>query len=391
MKIVIAPDSFKGSLTASEAAAAMHRGVETIFPEAECVTVPVADGGEGTAEVMLAAYGGEVKTCKTVDALGREREAEFTWIPSQKMVVMDSSESVGIMYIGMLERNIMESNTEGVGMMLKAALDLQPETIIVGLGGSATNDGGWGMMYNLGARLYNEAGESLDPKVSVLPNASKLDLSGLDPRLKGVKLIAANDVRNPLTGPTGASAAFGPQKGAKPLQLGKLDRGLKNWGRLLEETTGLQIADQEGAGAAGGMAAAFFALGAENRSGFDVVAEATHLNEALEGADLVFTGEGAMDRHTRRGKTPWGVAQLGHARNIPVIAFTAKLGIGHETLLQDGFTAMVPIMHQAMTTEKAAMEKAAMLLEDSVTLTLQLMTVGANPAISDILIKAFDD
>ncbi|MCU9968110.1 glycerate kinase [Mobiluncus mulieris] len=391
MKIVIAPDSFKGALSAQDAAAAMHRGVETIFPDAECVTVPVSDGGEGTAEVMLAAYGGEVKTCKTIDALGREREAEFTWIPSQKMVVMDTAEAAGIMYIGMLERNIMESNTEGVGMILKAALDLQPETIIVGLGGSATNDGGWGMMYNLGARLYNESGESLDPKVSALPNAAKLDLSGLDSRLQSVKLIAANDVRNPLTGPTGASAAFGPQKGAKPLQLGKLDRCLKNWGRLLEETTGRQIVDQEGAGAAGGMAAAFFALGAENRKGFDVVAEATHLNEALDGADLVLTGEGQLDRQTQRGKTPWSVAQLGRSRNIPVIAFAAKLGIGHEILLQDGFTAIVPIMHQTMTSDKSAMEKVPMLLEDSVTLALQLMTVGANPAISDILLKAFDD
>lgn len=391
MKIVIAPDSFKGSLTAQEAAAAMHRGVETIFPDAQCINVPVADGGEGTAEVMLEAYGGEEKTCRTLDALGREREAAFTWIPSRKMVVMDTAESVGIMYIGMLERNIMESNTEGVGMMLKAALDLQPETIVVGLGGTATNDGGCGMMHNLGARILSEAGEELDPKVSSLANAAKLDLSGLDPRLSQVKIIAANDVRNPLTGSTGASAAFGPQKGAKPLQIGKLDRALKNWGRLLEETTGRQIADQEGAGAAGGMAAAFFALGAENRSGFDVVAEATQLNEAMENADLVLTGEGQMDRQTRRGKTPWGVAQLGRSKNIPVIAFTAKLGLGHETLLQDGFTAIVPIMHQALTSERSAMEKAPMLLEDSVTLALQLMTVGANPAISDILLKAFDD
>lgn len=391
MKIVIAPDSFKGSLSAQEAAAAMHRGVETIFPDAQCVSIPVADGGEGTAEVMLTAFGGESKTCRTVDALGRDKEAEFTWIPSKKMVVMDTAESVGIMYIGMLERNIMESNTEGVGMMLKAALDLQPETIVVGLGGSATNDGGWGMLHNLGAKLYSEAGEELDPKVSVLPNAAKLDLSELDSRLKNVKIIAANDVRNPLTGPTGASAAFGPQKGAKPLQIGKLDRCLKNWGRLLEETTGLQIVNQEGAGAAGGMGAAFLALGAENRSGFDVVAEATQLNEAMEDADLVLTGEGQLDRQTSRGKTPWGVAQLGRSKNIPVIAFTAKLGLGHEILLQDGFTAVVPIMHQALTTEKAAIEKAPMLLEDSVTLALQLMTVGANPAISDILLKAFDD
>ena len=186
----------------------------------------------------------------------------------------------------------MESNTEGVGMLLKAALDLKPETIVVGLGGSATNDGGWGMMHNLGAKLFDESGKELDPKVSVLPSAVKLDLSGLDPRLKTVKIIAANDVRNPLTGPSGASASFGPQKGAKPLQLGKLDRCLKNWGRLLEETTGKKLVDEEGAGAAGGMGAAFLALGAENRRGFEVVAEATHLNEAMEGADLVLTGEG---------------------------------------------------------------------------------------------------
>ncbi len=391
MKIVIAPDSFKGSLTAQEAAAAMHRGVEAIFPDAECVSVPVADGGEGTAEVMLEAYGGEVKKCPVVDALGREREAEFTWIPSQKMVVLDTAEAAGIMYIGMLERNIMESNTEGVGMLLKAALDLKPETIVVGLGGSATNDGGWGMMHNLGAKLFDESGKELDPKVSVLPSAVKLDLSGLDPRLKTVKIIAANDVRNPLTGPSGASASFGPQKGAKPLQLGKLDRCLKNWGRLLEETTGKKLVDEEGAGAAGGMGAAFLALGAENRRGFEVVAEATHLNEAMEGADLVLTGEGQLDRQTQRGKTPWGVAQLGRSKDIPVIAFTAKLGIGHEILLQDGFTAIVPIMHQTMSGDKIAMEKAPMLLEDAVTLALQLMTVGANPAISDVLLKSFED
>lgn len=369
----------------------MKRGVEAIFPRAQCISVPVADGGEGTAEVMLEAYGGEVKTAKTVDALGRERVGEFTWIPSEKMVVMDTAESVGIMYIDMMERNIMESNTEGVGMMLKAALDLQPETIVVGLGGSATNDGGWGMLHNLGAKLLDESGNPLDPKVSALASGAKLDLSGLDPRMEKIKIIAANDVRNPLTGPSGASASFGPQKGAKPLQLGKLDRCLKNWGRLLEEATGRKVADEEGAGAAGGMGAAFLALGAENRRGFEVVAEATHLDEAMEGADLVLTGEGQLDRQTQRGKTPWGVAQLGRSKGIPVIAFTAKLGIGHETLLQDGFTAIVPIMHQLMTSERSAIEKAPIMLEDSVTLTLQLMTVGANPTISSVLLSAYDD
>lgn len=391
MKIVIAPDSFKGSLTAQEAVAAMERGVEAIFPEAEIVSVPVADGGEGTAAVMSNAYGGEIKTARTLDALGREREGEFTWIPSKKMAVVDSSEACGMLYISMLERNIMESNTEGVGMLLKAALDLEPETIVIGLGGSATNDGGWGMMYNLGAKLFDEAGNELEPKVHVLANAFRLDLSGLDPRLSKVKIIAANDVRNPLTGPSGASASFGPQKGAKPLQLGKLDRCLKNWGRLLEESTGVAVAELEGSGAAGGMGAAFLALGAENRRGFEVVAEATKLNEAMEGADLVLTGEGQLDKQTQRGKTPWGVAQLARQRNIPTLAFTAKLGMGHEFLLQDGFTAIVPIMHQSMTMDKAAFVNAAIMLEDSVTLALQLMTVGANPAISDILLKALDD
>lgn len=391
MKIVIAPDSFKGSLSAAEAVAAMKRGVEAIFPEAETVAVPVADGGEGTAAVMLNAYGGEIKTAKTVDALGREREGEFTWIPSRRMVVLDTAEACGIMYISMLERNIMESNTEGVGMLLKAALDLEPETIVVGLGGSVTNDGGWGMMHNLGAKLFDEAGQELEPKVHVLANAARLDLSGMDSRLSKVKIVAANDVRNPLTGPSGASASFGPQKGAKPLQLGKLDRCLKNWGRLLEETTGTKVSDVEGAGAAGGMGAAFLALGAENRHGFEIVAEATKLNEAMEGADLVLTGEGQLDRQTQRGKTPWGVAQLARQQDIPVLAFTARLGLGHEILLQDGFTAIIPIMHQAMTGEKAAIDKASILLEDAVTLSLQLMTVGANPAISDILLKALDD
>ena len=188
------------------------------------------------------------------------------------MVVLDTAEACGIMYISMLERNIMESNTEGVGMLLKAALDLEPETIVVGLGGSATNDGGWGMMHNLGAKLFDEAGQELEPKVHVLANAARLDLSGMDSRLNKVKIVAANDVRNPLTGSSGASASFGPQKGAKPLQLGKLDRCLKNWGRLLEETTGTKVADVEGAGAAGGMGAAFLALGAENRHGFEIVA-----------------------------------------------------------------------------------------------------------------------
>lgn len=390
MKIVIAPDSFKGSLSAADAVAAMKRGIEAIFPDAETVSVPVADGGEGTAAVMLNAYGGEVKTAPTVDALGRARQGEFTWIPARRMVVLDTAEACGIMYISMLERNVMESNTEGVGMLLKAALDLDSETIVVGLGGSATNDGGWGMMHNLGAKLFDEAGHELEPKVHVLANAARLDLSGLDPRLSKVKIVAANDVRNPLTGSSGASASFGPQKGAKPLQLGKLDRCLKNWGRLLEETTGTKVVDVEGSGAAGGMGAAFLALGAENRHGFEVVAEATNLNEAMEGADLVLTGEGQLDRQTQRGKTPWGVAQLARQRSIPVLAFTARLGLGHEILLQDGFTAIIPIMHQAMTGEKVAIEKASVMLEDTVTLTLQLMTVGANPAISDILLKALD-
>ncbi|MFC5369974.1 glycerate kinase [Arcanobacterium bovis] len=374
MKIVIAPDSFKETMSAKTVAKTMASAVKEVWPEAQCVEVPMADGGEGTTESLVDALGGERRDVAVLDALGRNRTAQFGWIPQQGLAVMEVAQAIGIEHICPDERDPKRSGTAGVGMMLNHILDLSPRKIIIGLGGSATNDGGWGMCHELGVRLKTVEGCEIDPFDPLqLRNASVLDASALDPRWRDVEIILACDVNNPLTGDTGATRVFGPQKGVLEVDLASFDAALSQWGSLIDEHSGEVISQRAGAGAAGGLGAAFMAfLGADNRSGIDVVIETVGLRQVVADADLVFTGEGGIDFQTKFGKTPWGVMLVAREHNIPTIAFAGKLGKGLDSLYDGGFAAIVPTVRE-VTDLKTALAQAQPSLFEAVKMTCQIL------------------
>ncbi len=339
MKIVLAPDSFKESMSAAEAAAAMTRGVRAVLPEAQCIEVPMADGGEGTAEALMAALDGSWRPVNTSDALGRPIEAHYGLTPDG-LAVIEVAAAVGIGLIEPSARNLLQATSLGLADLVRDALDQGATRLIVGLGGTVTSDGGAGLLRGLGAVWLDAEGAELAPRPQELVRLDRVDLTGLDPRLAGVLIELACDVTNPLVGPTGAAAVFGPQKGATPEQVPILDAVLTRIADALV-TAGLpEVRERQGAGAAGGLGAAFLSLGATLREGVKVVAEAAGLDAAVQGADLVLTGEGSLDRQTLAGKTPAGVADVAARHGVPVIAFAGRLGEGAEELIGRGFVSI---------------------------------------------------
>lgn len=343
MRIVLAPDSFKESMSAAEAAAAMARGVQSVFPDAECVEVPMADGGEGTTEALVDALGGEWREVTTVDALGRAITARYGMAPDG-LAVIEVAAAVGIGQIAPGERDVMASSSLGVADLVRDALDAGATRFIVGLGGSATTDGGAGLLAGLGAVWLGADGAELAPTPAGLADLDRVDLDGLDPRLAEVTIDLACDVTNPLLGPSGSAAVFGPQKGASPEQVPVLDGVLARIADALVAAGGPEVRDVPGAGAAGGLGAAFLSLGGRRRQGVEVVAEAAGLDDAVEGADLVLTGEGSIDSQTLSGKTPAGVAEVAARHGVPVIAFAGRLGEGVDELIANGFAAVLSIV-----------------------------------------------
>lgn len=372
MRIVLAPDSFKESMSAAEAAAAMARGVRRVLPGADCVELPMADGGEGTVEAMVATLGGELRSVPVTDALGRPATGTIGLIGT--LAVLEVASAVGI---GMVEeelRDPLHATSRGVADLLRAALDAGATRVVVGLGGSATNDGGAGLLVGLGAVLRDAGGQHVDPLPVALDAVAEVDLAGLDPRLAEVEIVLACDVTNPLLGPEGASAVFGPQKGADAASVERLDRALATLVGALEEAAGRSVRDVPGAGAAGGLGAALLALGAHRRRGVEVVREAVGLEEAVAGADLVLTGEGSIDAQTLAGKTPAGVAEVAARFDVPVVAFAGRVAPGAEVLLEHGFTAVVPVL-PAVTDLPTALREGAANLENAVATALRLITL----------------
>ncbi|MCB0912672.1 MAG: glycerate kinase [Propionibacteriaceae bacterium] len=341
MKVVLAPDSFKESMSAAEAAAAMARGVRAVVPDADCVEVPMADGGEGTTEALVAALGGGWRTVASTDALGRPIEARYGI--SDGLAVIEVAAAVGIGLVAPADRDVMMSGSRGVADLVRDALDAGVTRLVVGLGGSATTDGGAGLLAGLGVRWLDADGHELAPTPAGLAALDRVDASGLDPRLATTSVDLACDVTNPLLGAEGAAAVFGPQKGATPDQVPVLDATLARVADALVAAGLPDVRDLPGSGAAGGLGAAFLALGARMRRGVEVVAEAAHLDEAVAGAGLVLTGEGSLDRQTLSGKTPAGVAEVAARAGVPVIAFAGRLGDGADELVGRGFAAVVPI------------------------------------------------
>jgi len=341
--VVVAPDSFKEALEADKVAAAMARGVLAAWPQARCHLVPMSDGGEGLGRLLTAAWAGQTVKVPATNALGQPIVADLGWAPARQVAVVEVAQAVGLGLIPPSQRDVMRASSRGVGQLLAAGLDLvrptlekpaspaktrpaRPGRIVVGLGGSATNDGGAGLLQELGVHLADAAGRPLPPGAAALTTLARVDCSGLDPRWRQVEVELACDVANPLTGPHGATYVFGPQKGVGEDELSRLDQAIGHLAELLKAATGRPVAMAPGAGAAGGMAAALMAcLGAQARPGVEVMAQATGLEELIAGARLVLTGEGSIDAQTAGGKTPWGVAELARRHHTEVWAFAGQV------------------------------------------------------------------
>jgi glycerate 2-kinase len=363
MKIVIAPDSFKESLSAPKVAAAIAQGLIQAAPEVHCVCIPMADGGEGTVEAILAATGGELRVNIVEDALGRPIQAQWGWLPG-KIAIIEMACAAGLEHIAVAERDPLRASSFGVGQLIRHALDLGAKHIVLGLGGSATNDAGAGMLQALGMVLLDAQGHPLAPGGGALTKLTRIDSRFFDARLKDIQVTIASDVNNPLCGPKGASAIFGPQKGATPEQVLILDAALAQFADQCADVLGEDHRLAPGAGAAGGLGFAARAwMQARFRPGVEVVAELGGLAAAIEGAQLVITGEGRMDAQTLHGKTPMGVAKIAQAAGVPVIAISGSLGEGYQALYQTGIVAAFSLTSGPMSLEQACVN-AEQLLKD---------------------------
>lgn len=359
MRIVLAPDSFKESLTASEAVAAMAAGVAAVLPEAEVVGVPMADGGEGTVDAVVDALHGEHVDVSVSDALGRTITARYGYVPLRQLAVIEMAAAAGLELIPPDERNILCASTFGVGELIRSALDRGAEDFLIGLGGSATNDGGTGMLTALGAKFLDTEGNPLAPGGADLERLERIDVTGLDPRLRDIQIRVASDVTAPLLGPSGASAVFGPQKGAGPHDVARLEAGLSRLNTVASATLGGTQPQRPGAGAAGGVGFALVEfLGAVSRPGVEEVAETVGLERALRGADWVFTGEGSVDAQTVMGKTPFGVARAAVRAGARVIIFAGRVAPDAAVLLDHGVERLVAITPEGTPIERALREGA---------------------------------
>ncbi|WMJ79343.1 glycerate kinase [Clostridium sp. MB40-C1] len=357
MKFVLAPDSFKESMTAKEVADAMEKGIKKILPNVECIKVPMADGGEGTVQSLIDATSGELIKENVIGPLGNKIEASFGILGDGKTAVIEMASASGLHLVKKEDRNPLITTTYGTGMLIKAALDRGADHILIGIGGSATNDGGAGMIQALGAKLLDKNGKDISFGGGALSNLAKIDLSCIDPRLQNLKIEVACDVNNPLVGENGASHVFGPQKGATPEIVKILDESLANYANVIKESLGKDIAKVPGAGAAGGLGAGLMAfLDAELKRGVDLVIQATNLEEKMKGADYVFTGEGSIDFQTICGKTPYGVAVSAKKFNIPVIAFAGRIGDNVEVLYDSAIDSIIGILPEAVDLETALKE-----------------------------------
>ncbi|WP_039055407.1 glycerate kinase [Enterobacter sp. Bisph1] len=359
MKIVIAPDSYKESLSAQDVATAIERGFREIFPTAVYIKIPVADGGEGTVEAMVAATHGRIVNVAVKGPLGEHANGFYGISGDEQSAFIEMAAASGLEKVPAAKRNPLITTSWGTGELIRHALDAGVKHIIIGIGGSATNDGGAGMVQALGAKLLDEHGEEIAAGGAALASLARIDIAGLDKRLADCRIEVACDVTNPLTGKEGASAVFGPQKGATPEMIAQLDSALEHYARIIARDLDLDVLHLAGGGAAGGMGAALYAFcGAELRQGIEIVTDALALDEQVIGADLVITGEGRIDSQTVHGKVPVGVAKVAKRHNIPVIgiagSLTADVGVVHS----HGIDAVFSVIYTVCTLEDA-LENAA--------------------------------
>ena len=363
--IVLAPDSFKESLSSIAVAQAMAQGVKAAVPNARVDCVPMADGGEGTVQALVWATDGTYCDELVHDPLARPVEAVFGMIGSGDCAIIEMAAASGLALVPADKRNPLLTSTRGTGELILAALKAGVSRIILGIGGSATVDGGTGMARALGVRFLDIAGNDLPEGGGALSQLATIDVTGLDPRINNVHIDVACDVNNPLTGPNGAAHIFGPQKGATPAMVQQLDHGLANLGKLMAQQLGKNVIDVSGSGAAGGLGAALMAfLNGRLTSGVDLVIQAVRLADRLNAADLCLTGEGKLDFQSASGKAVMGVGRLAKSMNVPVIVLAGTIGPGAEKLLDQGIVSYHAIKPDSMPLPEA-IKRAAELLEQT--------------------------
>ncbi|WP_312416233.1 glycerate 2-kinase [Pseudescherichia sp.] len=354
MKIVIAPDSYKESLSATEVAQAIEKGFREIFPDAQYVSVPVADGGEGTVEAMIAATQGAEHTASVTGPLGERVDARWGMSGDGNTAFIEMAAASGLALVPPEQRNPLITTSRGTGELILRALEHGARNIIIGIGGSATNDGGAGMVQALGAKLCDANGTEIGHGGGSLMSLNTIDISGLDPRLAACTIRVACDVTNPLTGEQGASRIFGPQKGATEAQIVELDSNLNHYADVIKRSLRVDVKDVPGAGAAGGMGAALMAfLGAELRSGIEIVTQALNLEEHIHDCTLVVTGEGRIDSQSIHGKVPVGVAKVAKKYHKPVIGIAGSLTRDVGVVHQYGIDAVFSVLTSIGTLEEA--------------------------------------
>ena len=363
MKVVIAPDSYKGCLSALEVAKAMERGVLSVFPSAEVRKIPIADGGEGTVAALVTATNGQLRQTEVTDPLGNKIIAHWGVLGDGRTAVIEMAAASGLPLVPKEKRDPRFTTTFGTGELIQAALAEGLPKIIIGIGGSATNDGGTGMARALGVRFLNAAGQEVAAGGGSLAEICQIDTTGLDLRLKNTEIVVACDVDNPLCGTRGASAVFGPQKGATPEMVQQLDAGLAKYASCARQATGRDVAEKAGAGAAGGLGAGLmFFTPAQLKPGVEIVLDAVGFSDIVRDADFVITGEGRTDFQTAFGKAPVGVAKVAKTHGVPVFCISGGLGDGADDVLAQGIDAVMSICDRPLSLEEC-MSAGAQLIE----------------------------
>jgi glycerate kinase len=379
MKIIVAPDSFKESLSAKAVASSITRGILKVLPEAEIIQIPISDGGEGLLDALVDILKGKRISVKVKDPLFRTIEAEYGIIENGKTAIIEMAKASGLELLDKDERNPLVTSTFGTGEIIVDALDRGCRKIIIGIGGSATNDAGVGMVKALGGKFLNSKDQEIGNGGGALDELDKIDLSELDNRILNCDIIVACDVNNPLTGKNGASLVYGGQKGGDMEQLMSLDNNLVNYASVIRKDLGIEVETIKGAGAAGGMGAGLMAFfDAKLVGGIDLILETLELEKHIENSDLVITGEGKIDLQTLNGKTIMGLAKIAKRNKVPVIAIAGKLGDGIEPLYDHGIEAVFSILDQPMELADA-LRKADKLIQsvvENIMRTLRLRFKG---------------
>ncbi len=354
MKIICAPDSFKESMSASIVCQSMEKGIRKVFPDAEIIHCPMSDGGEGLLSSLVQSTNGCIYSTMVMGPLREQVQASYGLLGDQETAVVEIAQACGLHLVPKALRNPFTTTSYGVGQLIKAALDLHPKRLIIGLGGSSTNDGGAGMLSALGVKFTDKNQQELRLGGGFLNQLATVDISNIDPRIKDVELTIACDVMNPLTGSKGASVVYGPQKGADLLMIEILDKNLKHYASILKKTLKKEIDSIPGAGAAGGLGAAFIGvLNAQLSSGINTVLQLTQFEDQLKGASLVLTGEGSVDEQTSYGKTIIGIAKKAKQHKVPVIVFAGKISGDLNPLYKNGVSSVIGIVPGIFSLEEA--------------------------------------